>query len=105
MSSMQRDDQHWRCDNPQNDTIPFTDVPRTRSGRTRRARDLHAVLRTCVCSKEIDCDQIDEGVIACKQEGCETGLYHMTCVGLGQRAGNWVCESREAARPGKKRRR
>ncbi len=68
------DDQHWRCDNPQNDTIPFTDAPRTRSGRTRRARDLHAVLRTCVCGEEIDGDQIDEGIITCKQEGCETGL-------------------------------
>ncbi|PBK92254.1 hypothetical protein ARMGADRAFT_1031145 [Armillaria gallica] len=50
------------------------DAPKTQSGWTQQARDLHAVLQTCVCGEEIDSNQIDKGIIACKQEGCETGL-------------------------------
>ncbi|PBL04625.1 hypothetical protein ARMGADRAFT_1022991 [Armillaria gallica] len=62
---------------PCNDTIPFIDAPRTQSGWTWHVRDLHAALWTHMCNEVIDGDWIDEGVIVCKQEGCETYLTGM----------------------------
>jgi hypothetical protein len=49
-------------------------APETRTGRKRKARDLHAMLAVCTCGEAVTEFEItrDENVIECRRAGCET---------------------------------
>ncbi|KAF8237650.1 hypothetical protein L208DRAFT_1246078, partial [Tricholoma matsutake] len=46
-------------------------------------------LNGCLCRSVLDSTM--DGVLNCKQAGCETQWYHLWCVKLEQEPQNWVC--------------
>ncbi|KAF8223058.1 hypothetical protein L208DRAFT_1319003, partial [Tricholoma matsutake] len=46
-------------------------------------------LNGCLCRQVLDSSL--NGVLECKQAGCETQWYHLQCVELELEPRNWVC--------------
>ncbi|KAF8228714.1 hypothetical protein L208DRAFT_1403194, partial [Tricholoma matsutake] len=42
-----------------------------------------------------------DGILNCKQAGCETQWYHLWCMELEQEPQNWVCTACEASGRGR----
>ncbi|GLB44010.1 putative zinc finger [Lyophyllum shimeji] len=61
--------------------------PRPR--RKRKARDI-GNLRQCLCGVTVE---KSSDTIECRRAGCETGIYHLTCVELEQAPRNWICDA------------
>ncbi|KAF8218702.1 hypothetical protein L208DRAFT_1348342 [Tricholoma matsutake] len=55
-------------------------------------------LNGCLCGQVLDSSL--NGVLECKQAGCETQWYHLQCVELELEPRNWVCVTCEASRQG-----
>ncbi|KAF9479800.1 hypothetical protein BDN70DRAFT_806380, partial [Pholiota conissans] len=47
-------------------------------------------LNACLCS--LVADPLSEGILKCKQSGCETQFYHPQCISLEWAPRNWACE-------------
>ncbi len=88
--------------------VPFVEEQETRRGRKRKTRTWDD-LRVCICGIAIE-DQASREVIICRNKGCETKLvsssslkdpteayrylqYHIDCIGLERRIGNWMCRA------------
>ncbi|KAK0435892.1 hypothetical protein EV421DRAFT_1157457 [Armillaria borealis] len=70
--------------------VSFTVAQETRNGRKRRTRTWN--LRSCECGISIE-DRTSQDVIKCKNDGCETELYHIQYVGLERGVPNWRCRA------------
>ncbi|KAF8219823.1 hypothetical protein L208DRAFT_1337500, partial [Tricholoma matsutake] len=66
-----------------------------RSKRKRVPRKLADALNGCLCGQVLESSL--NGVLECKQAGCETQWYHLQCVELKLEPGNWVCVACEAS--------
>ncbi|KDR65944.1 hypothetical protein GALMADRAFT_81352, partial [Galerina marginata CBS 339.88] len=53
----------------------------------------------CLCGSVLDGSM--DGVLRCKQMGCETEWYHLDCVKLELAPRNWVCAACEASGSGR----
>ena len=104
------------------ETSLFTDAPKTRSGRVRRAQDF-ALLSECICGEVVSSEEVlaNLEVIQCKRAGCETKWvsvlifavifiyshnlqYHLACVGLEYPIHSWTCDACEPDGQGGKQR-
>ncbi|PPQ83149.1 hypothetical protein CVT25_005392, partial [Psilocybe cyanescens] len=56
-------------------------------------------LNDCLCGKVVQLSE--DNVLICKQAGCETGRYHLVCIGLEQPPRNWVCAACEVSGRGR----
>ncbi|PPQ95002.1 hypothetical protein CVT25_000252 [Psilocybe cyanescens] len=56
-------------------------------------------LNDCLCRKVVQ--PLEDNVLICKQAGCETGQYHLGCIGLEQLPPNWVCAACEVSGRGR----
>ncbi|KAF8234715.1 hypothetical protein L208DRAFT_1260489, partial [Tricholoma matsutake] len=56
-------------------------------------------LNGCLCGQVLYSSL--NGVLECKQAGCETQWYHLQCVELELEPRNWVCVTCEASGRGR----
>ncbi|KAF8887466.1 hypothetical protein CPB84DRAFT_1684632 [Gymnopilus junonius] len=55
-------------------------------------------LDQCYCGQKLSMK--DEGMLKCREAGCETQWWHLTCVQLDQILKRWVCEACEMMKGG-----
>ncbi|KAF8219240.1 hypothetical protein L208DRAFT_1342016, partial [Tricholoma matsutake] len=56
-------------------------------------------LNGCLCGSVLSSSL--NGVVKCRQAGCETQWYHLLCVGLEREPQTWLCMACEALTQGK----